>query len=94
MTASSKPRQVTITRTSKNGAARIQDALRRGHQVMAKADNWFRVVSFREEVTADGYRLWYATGEPRRGHEWVPDLFVTTVTWKESDDGGERQAWA
>jgi hypothetical protein len=47
MTATPKPRQVTITRTSKNGAA---------WQVMAKADNWFRVVSFREEVTADGYR--------------------------------------
>jgi len=50
---------------------------------MAKADNWFRVVSFREEVTADGYRLWYATGEPRLGHEWARDLFVTTMTWKE-----------
>jgi hypothetical protein len=94
MTATPKPRQVTITRTSKNGAARIQDALHRGHQVMAKADNWFRVVSFREEVTADGYRLWYATGEPRRGHEWARDLFMTTVTWKESDDGRERQAQA
>jgi hypothetical protein len=62
-----------------NGAARIQDALHRGRQVMAKADKWFRVVSFREEVTADGYRLWYATGEP-----WLAtDLFVTTVTWNE-----------
>jgi hypothetical protein len=36
-----------------------------------------------EEVTADGYRLCYATGEPRRGHEWTRDLFVTTVTWEE-----------
>jgi hypothetical protein len=81
MTAIPQPRQVTITRSSKNGAARIQDALRRGRWVMAKADNWFRVVSFREEVTADGYRLWYATGEPQRRQ--ARDLFVTTVTWKE-----------
>ena len=37
-----------------------------------------------------GYRLWYATGEPPRGHECARDLFVTTVTWKESDDGGAK----
>jgi hypothetical protein len=68
---------------SRDGAARIQDALARDMRVMAMAGNWFRVVSFREEIGPEGFKLWYATGVPNSHRRADTEYSVTTVTWEE-----------
>jgi hypothetical protein len=82
---------ITVTRHTPNGAARIADALARGLRVLAiaRSSNWFEVVTFREETTAEGYKFWYATGRPSylddRGGRSV-ELLVTSVAWQEPVD--------
>jgi hypothetical protein len=73
-------KQITVTRHSPNGAARIHDALARGLRVLAigRGGGWFHVVAFREETTEEGYKFWYATGGGRS-----MELLVTSVTWQE-----------
>jgi hypothetical protein len=83
--------RVSVTRQNRNGAERIQNALRRGLRVMAKTPgNWFEVGAFREVLTPEGWKIWYARGTRPNGHlsacpGETPEHFVTTVTWWERD---------
>ena len=77
--------RTTLTRKSKGGIARINDALDRGRYVMARAGEWFEIAEIREETDAEGCVMWYAVGKRPSGSGRCGEYSVRTVTWTEDD---------